>query len=312
MKSSILNDIKEALEILGLSSIATKDQIFERTKKLKAVYEDSESVEDMAKLSKIYQASQIVLENFEYLSQINSINEEPNNNVSNIETFPPKKNKRKLNLILISIFLVIILGISIPLGIIISRQNTYHKLEELMMNVAYINDIRMIGFEIDKLPYEYRDIQEIKEVYQIIRSEMFKINEGKLMEDYESMRIAYYNLVLLDNTNFNWDLSDYLESVDNRILLLNIYWYNVRDEFHLYINPSTNKIILQTNLPNDKKSGSNYYFYTENNYTVIGYENQTDSTDKFEAYRIVSIKENEIKIYSVRTNQTYTLTRRVN
>lgn len=312
MKSSILNDIKEALEILGLSSIATKDQIIERTKKLKAVYEDSESVEDMAKLSKIYQASQIVLENFEYLSQINSINEDPNNNVSNIETFPPKKNKRKLNLILISIFLVIILGISIPLGIIISRQNTYHKLEELMMNVANINDIRMIGFEIDKLPYEYRDIQEIKEVYQIIRSEMFKIYEGKLMEDYESMRIAYYNLVLLDNTNFNWDLSDYLESVDNRILLLNIYWYNVRDEFHLYINQSTNKIFLQTNLPNDKKSGTNYYYYTENNFTIIGYENQADATDKFEAFKIVSIKENEIKIYSFRTNQTYTLTRRVN
>lgn len=339
-----MNEVIEALEFLGLNPLSTKEQIIARTKKLRSVYEDSDTLEDMAKLSEILKASQIILSNYDLLNQIyeeknvlknasynigneyvqtkttsleaeknyqNLIQEEKDDLlindllINNLISPRQKKKKSSFGIIAGVIFLLVV-AISIPLGINYIREDRYENIEAMMMNVQNSN-INSIGDEIDKLPYNYRDIETIKNQYQMILREVTIIRNSDVKNDYEKMRIAYYNLVLIDNTTYTWNLSKYLESVDNRVLLYYISWSNGTYTFRLSPDQESASQWLSADLPNDKKTGVAYNFFAEDNYTIYGYVNRADSNDKFYAYEIVSISEDEIKIYCYSNKQTYTL-----
>ncbi len=158
MSKDIKDETREALNILGLNFDSSKEQILARTKKLRAVYEDSDTAEDIAKLAEIFKASQTLLVNFELLNSFDdndhnqNVDLKPNfqksiteidvdgGNDSNSDSLKysellessnssdtPKvhlqfSSEKKKKYILFgsigAILLIVILAISIPLGII--------------------------------------------------------------------------------------------------------------------------------------------------------------------------------------------------
>ena len=351
MDEKLRNDLLVALNVLGLDEKSSVEHILSRTKKLKSIYEDSNTSIDMAKLVEIFTSSKILLEYFDDLKLLSTNTSEKKDFITEIveekssyESKEIEKNenevtqtidenslrnltskKNRLYLFVGSAIMFIVLAISIPITIIRYQENKereeqeailateqanlskYLMLESLMMEVSYSN-IDSIGTRINSIPYDYRNINSIKTQYQMILKEINIIRNGNMHNDYEKMRIAYYNLVLIDNTTFSWDLSTFLDSVDKQILIYNIRWENSSYSFRYYFNPEDDGMWLSTNLPNNKESGKVYYYYTESNYSIFGYRNQNDSNDKFQAFRILSIKEDEIRIYCYSNQQTYILT----
>lgn len=348
MSRKIKSDVKKSLNILGLNFDSSREQIILRTKKLSSVYEDSNLPGDIEKLAEIYNASQTLLANLDLLiareefygpnhddfvpdlkdeKSIAQFNDYKNDErvsdsfsdnllTKSSNSDKPMKKRRAYKLIgFIAAIIMVFLAISIPLGINYSRENRYRSIETRILNVQSIFDLRVIGREIDRLPYNYRDIRNIKEQQQMILREFTIIQNGNISTDSERMRNAYYSLQSIDDNLFNWDLSGYLSRVDSRILLYDVSWvtggnfvFGQTYYFRLYPNPENpSRLLLSTNLPSNKQSGVDYYFTVNSNYTIFGYENQNDVNDKFDAFRILSIKKDEIRIYCYVDQQTYLL-----
>jgi hypothetical protein len=335
-----ISEIYLAMKVLGLSIKSSKEEIIARTKALKSSYEESEKTEDFVRLAEIYRSSQILLESLdEATSSVIDSSKEIGNDVylqpekvceselgnletiressatgssSNMPVISLKSIRKKLLIgILVGFSLLILSLFAVPAGISFAQQNKYQRVETMMMDFNSSN-MYTIGKYIDDLPYDYRNIQEIKTMYQIFMSEVQVIEEGNKHDDYEEMRTSFYDLVSLDDIAYQWDLSGYLDDVDKEVLLLGIYWTS--NSYHFSFRPKeseANKYFFSTNLPNDKELESSYTFYWEESdeydTLIFGYTNSNDSSDSFDAFRVISISQDEIVVYCYFNGEIYSL-----
>ena len=107
---------------------------------------------------------------------------------------------KKTEVIQIKTDLLVKLGIGaafiflIPLGILGSRSIVYNNMSKKMQNVASYSDLETIERNLNYLPYDYRDSQQIRSELQLILNDLSLIRKSDFNKDYLRMRISYYNL----------------------------------------------------------------------------------------------------------------------
>ena len=157
---------------------------------------------------------------------------------------------------------------------------------------------------LEEFPPFYLDIDEIKEECKIFKM-YFKSLFDKSASYSERHDVA---MTLLKKGNYNgWNFEraifHYMSYQDILEVVLFGEWGS---SYSFYFSEKDdNDIWLYTNLPNDKESGVTYFFFIDNR--VIGYESADGNSVKFNAYRIVDISFNEVKIYCFSNNKYYTL-----
>lgn len=280
----------EALNMLDLDLGASKETILSKTRELAQKYETSEDPADHAKLADIYAATQTLLGEEE----------------RRIHSRRLKKKVMKIGLVA-GIALILVTLVSVFSVVSINRKNTYGDLSAMMKNVSIAN-YEDIGDTLNDLPDNYEDVATFKDQYASIRSNIEVIETNNVFDESDTMREAYYALEAIDEETEQWDLSYYLGRVDTRVLLLGMGWENSEHYFDLHREPNTEiGYILQTSLPKAQEPDKDYYFYSRYNMTLFGYMNIEDRTDIFEAYEIMSIDGDALRIYAVESDETYTL-----
>ena len=191
--------------------------------------------------------------------------------------------------------------------------------------------LEFIEEELALLPSDYQDVAQIKEDLIFIKSKysvfsdavvktfmkqlMGDATKEKLEEyyvDYAKVRNSYLSLKNNANKYKNWNLSyfadDYVFDGDDNGILLGVIvglWEDSNGNYINIVETETNSLTFGSNLPNDKDSSKSYYYFIKGN--IIGYESQTDSEDTINAYRIVEIGEDYVKVFCFKNSRTYTL-----
>lgn len=195
------------------------------------------------------------------------------------------------------------------------NSNNYKKLLSAMENVNGSN-YKTIGTLLDKLPAGYEDTSKIRTQYNELKKYISAIESSTFTtRSCDALRTAYVNLNSFNNKYHNWDVSDYLKNgvYKNHFkkLVFGREWTDGTYELYWYEDGDGER--LSTNLPNGKKSWVEYYFTTSgygSNF-IIGYENQNDSSDEFDAFEIVDVIYSNgtwsISVYCYSNGRTYTL-----
>lgn len=245
----------------------------------------------------------------------------------------PRKSSSKVGLWIVIILLVVALGTSLYFNYsqnsqivalqnqvmellkIEENSNNYKKLLSAMENVNGSN-YKSIGMILDKLPAGYEDTGKIRTQYNELKKYISAIESSTFTtRSCDALRTAYVNLNSFNNKYHNWDVSDYLKNgvyINHfKKLVFGREWTDGTYELHWYEDGDGER--LSTNLPNGKKSWVEYYF-TTNGYGsnfIIGYENQNDSSDEFDAFKIVDVIYSNgtwsISVYCYSNGLTYTL-----
>ena len=195
----------------------------------------------------------------------------------------------------------------------IQRQNSaghrsivYNNMNNKLQNVAYYSDLESIQSNLNFLPFDYRDSQQIRTELQLILNDINVIRKSDIKDDYKRMRVSYYNLETLSNKLYRWNIIDLLDNQSELVKLLGAY--GVSSYFNLEPCGYTEGFCLSTNLPTDQVSTKEYYYYHVE-YEIFGYKNINNEDDKFDAFRILGVYQNYIKIYNLKNKQTYILDR---
>jgi hypothetical protein len=155
------------------------------------------------------------------------------------------------------------------------------------------------------LPDSFRDVGKLKEDFDYIQVQSRLINGGN-NQDYRSMREAYFRLNEFNVFNNKWGLYPLLDARRDRALYGN--WRTScfsTNTNYFNVTAGSNGPLVGTNLPTRKNSTQSYYYYETDNWKTIGYENQNNSSDKFEAFKIVSVSEGQMRISNLQNNLTY-------
>ena len=195
------------------------------------------------------------------------------------------------------------------------NSNNYKKLLSEMENVNGSN-YKTIGTLLDKLPAGYEDTSKIRTQYNELKKYISAIESSKFTtRSCDELRTAYVNLNSFNKKYHNWDVSDYLKNgvYKNHFkkLVFGREWTDGTYELYWYEDGDGER--LSTNLPNGKKSWAEYYFTTSGYGSIffIGYKNQNDSSDEFDAFKIVDVIYSNgtwsISVYCYSNGRTYTL-----
>ena len=204
-------------------------------------------------------------------------------------------------------------------------RNEMQEMDEKLGSLDFIEE------KLALLPTDYKDVAQIKEdliyiksKYSVFSDAVFRTLMKQLMTDptqeeleeyyvdYAKVRSSYLSLKSNANKYKNWNLSyfadNYVFDGDNNGILLAVIVGLWEDNDGNYINiveTDTNELTFGSNLPNDKDSSKSYYYFIKGN--IIGYESQTDSEDTINAYRIVEIGDDYVKVFCFKNSRTYTL-----
>ena len=228
------------------------------------------------------------------------------------------KSKNRNLLIKIGIpltLLAIVLPVSLYAYSVIGNDNTYKEMIEKMENISYLSDLDLVRNSLDSLPSDYKDTPQIRIELQLINKELDIIKKGNILKDYKKMREAYYNLEALNSSLYTWSLFDFFNNQNPLITLAGSYYslnYPEGDYFKLEPCGSSEGFCLTTNLPNDKDPNKSYYYLNDEDYRVFSYQNMNNTSEVFEAFRIVEVSEVGIKVYSYKNKITYSLSRNDN
>lgn len=319
MREAKRTKLRKALKTLDLTPEATREEIIARKKALGAGRESSGGPDGEGGNAVMRNACDYLLKHHRSLKTLAdevSQTEGDGPSTSFFEAYEPyeiktrtleqeKRQSRIKRLAILSVLLMVALSIST--GISIHRENTYDELRGLMLEFRYYHR-DAIEDNIDALPKGYRDVDTIESRFQTIMEDVNTIETNDMITDHERMRDAYHTLVTTDETFDRWDLSAYLDAVDRRLLLIDIVWKNGDLVFQFIPDETNASILLMTNLPNDKDNQADYYYYGKDNYNIIGYKNKSDVIDRFDAYEILHIDEDELIILSHVNDEEYTLT----
>lgn len=211
-------------------------------------------------------------------------------------------------------------------------QKLYDDLRSKMLTLENDDVFDSIKEELDKLPNNYKDVSEIKEEYLFISNQkkvlddaiinyickMFEPDEvNKYYIDYANARRAYLNLVNNDDKYDKWDLiglANYIlmgttdDGNKNDFVFMVVVgeWTTSDGEYYFdFIEKESNDVSFRTNIPNQKNSEKDYYYYIEGK--NIGYEEKDNENNSFNSYRIEEISEEYIKVFCYENSRIYTL-----
>lgn len=229
-----------------------------------------------------------------------------------------KINNHKSLITIVACTLAIVMSLSLGIGIPVSRNVKYRKIQEGLMSFTYMYELEEIGEMINSLPYDYKDISTYNMVYKMIMNEVLVIedayNYNLTDEKCEQARTSYRNLVVIGNTSYLTNVNNYLNNVGIRVLVYGQKWGGEYPSNYLYWYDSESGEFLSVNLPNAQDSEKEYYFTTS--YSIFGnmtfgYKNRNDSSDDFNAYKItkavITSDKEYICVYCYSNEQTYTL-----
>jgi hypothetical protein len=228
--------------------------------------------------------------------------------------------------------LILIIGCSV-VGVVIHRSNENKQIYKTLTNAMLSIDENYSGSEdtyiqslIDRLPYDYKDVEEIKKQYKKInwQVDIIKSIEVSALTNDESkkLRDAIENLYELDDEYTNWDLSDYLKYnllFEHTAQIAFGKKWETGNYYFYWFEDSTGEH-LRTNLPSNAKQNEEYYFdrtMKDNKIwemvlpSKFQYINKNDIGDYFDAYAIESVcyQDNcfKLKIYCYVNGRYYTL-----
>lgn len=217
-----------------------------------------------------------------------------NNEVKITNNKKEKFSKKKLiTLISIGLAIIVAASISIPVSIASYRKNVYEDLQNLMMNYNRFSETSVERC-IEKLPDDYKDLDEISTQFQVIKKHTKAVDDAYFYGSNGntskclSARVHMHNLMVINNTSYKWDLTSYINS-NLKVVLFGVEWSY--DNFEISWKEKSGETWLSTDFPNDKDENKEYYydvdFYSDN--IVFSYENKNDSNERFDAYKIYSL-----------------------
>jgi hypothetical protein len=124
--------------------------------------------------------------------------------------------------------------------------------------------------------------------------------------DYETMRNAYFDLSDFALNNRRWGITPLLSGYNDRPLYgewSTSCFLNNATYFNLL--PGENGSLLGTNMPNLQKPSGTYYYFNSNDWKTIGYENQADTNDKFDAFTILSVSRSRLRVRNIMNSSVY-------
>ena len=239
----------------------------------------------------------------------------------------------KVGFWIVIVFLVLSLGISLFFNysqysqvILLQKQvvelqkieensNNYKKLLSAMENVNGSN-YKTIGTLLDKLPTGYEDTSKIRTQYNELKKYISVVESSTLTtRSCDAARTAYVNLNNFNNNYHNWDISDYIQNdiykEHFQKLVFGNKWSDGTYYFHWYNDNNGEQ--FSTNLPTNENSWKKYYYVpkTRGNDYIIGYVNQNDFSDSFDAFKIVDVIYSDdtwsISVYCYADDRTYIL-----
>jgi hypothetical protein len=323
MQTTIENQIKKALELLKLPPSSTREDILLRTEELNKRCFEGRFNEDTGELSEYTLAMQTLLQHYrtdydfsgkprksvDYMHIVSSYDERLDVAYKLMQIRIRKRKIRKMLLrvgIIIVLLSAIITSIAIPIARNIAIEHKYEKIEEYMTTFSREN-MFVIGEYLDELPKGYNNSLSISTMYTLIMKHVTTIEEGNMYVDYAEMQKAYNTLEVMSAGSYEWDLTNYLGSVDLRIRMFNITWTDGEVLFSLRVNDAQNGERLLSTVPNNKEPAKVYYFFQRYDWQEFGYERVQDWRDRFIAYRIVSLSSTELTLYCYANGEMYVL-----
>lgn len=230
--------------------------------------------------------------------------------------YPPKREKVSGIIILcvISISWLTLSGLHI--GRAAAAESNYLELQNQIQNVRYSSDPYYIKKTIKRIPLTYKDVREIRE----------EADDLEWIFDKKTGRDQFGKVNNFHIEHPRWDCSEFLYNFGIKTLLIDAEWTvdSTSKTFSYYRESGQEWISVPSILPNNKKSGQTYYFYTTfgyfndddhlvNQYIEFGYENKNDNTDKFLAYKFSNYHFNNsgkriMDVYCYSDNSSHTLT----
>jgi len=197
----------------------------------------------------------------------------------------------------------------IPLILVGSRSIVYNNMNKKLQNIAYYSDLESIQSSLNFLPFDYRDAQQIRTELQMILNDVNLIRKSEIIKDYKRMRASYYNLELLNNTLYRWNITDLINNQNGLVPLIGRYGDNY-DYFRLLpCENSLTNLCLGTSLPTNKDPSITYYYTNDIYYETFGYQNVDNKEDKFDSFKILGIYSDYIEIYNIKNKLIYKLNR---
>ncbi len=197
-----------------------------------------------------------------------------------------------------------------------------------------LGSLEFIEEKLALLPSDYKDVAQIKEdlifiksKYEVFSDAVFRTLMKQIMTDatqeeleeyyvdYAKVRNAYISLKNNADEYKNWNLSyfadNYVFDGDNNGILLAVIvglWEDSNGNYINIVETATNSLTFASNLPNEKDSSKSYYYFIKGN--IIGYQLQTNTDEIINAYRIVEITEDYVKVFCFEDACTYKLTQK--
>ena len=203
-------------------------------------------------------------------------------------------------------------------------------LNEMMSLDEKMNSIYFIEDNLQKLPLNYRQVDQIREELVFVKTQFevfsnaiycdlmkYLCEEEEMQEyyiDYSQVRDAYLRLLNNDEKYDKWNLTQGAENymvVDGTYLFFVLVgnWQSTSGDYYIdIIENDDNSISLRTNIPNQKDANYDYFYFTDGR--NIGYERTDNSDLKFNAFKITEITENYIKVLCYQNSNIYTLYRK--
>ena len=234
---------------------------------------------------------------------------QPNRSISHI-------NKKPLILSIAAVFVVAVYcSVALPVISSLYKANIYDYVLDTIAAYEKYSAMECL----DYLPDSYKDTKSIKITYEKVHYYLFDYRRNESLA-------CYAELAKIQKSDYRWNFERMFENI-SFFDIYNVRWegsdkiYVDYGWFSGYVTPYFKYIDNQdsetfdTNLPNKKESGKSYYFYTEfqSDSTIIGFLNQKNSSDKFQAYRISDIRYNpekdifSLNVYCYSDNKTYKL-----
>lgn len=183
------------------------------------------------------------------------------------------------------------------------------RYNQLIDDISYVSSWNIDDIEDSfwGLPNIYSDVSTIRFEYDFIYSQ-YSIMDRTFNPDYSEMRDAYFELSDFSIGSMRWDLTPLLRAYSDRPLYgewaTSCFSYYQVSTFEL--SPGENGPLLSTNLINRKQAGQSYYYNRSSDWTTIGYTNQNDSSDKFDAFKILSVNRNQLRVRNLYNDSVYT------
>lgn len=156
------------------------------------------------------------------------------------------------------------------------------------------------------LPNFYRDVSNIREEYNFISAEYSKMT-NRFNPDYETMRESYFILNDFAINNRRWGINPLLSYFNDRPLYgeWSTSCFGFNNSTYFILSSGENGPLLQTNMPNQKRTTESYYYSHSNDWKTIGYKNQANANDKFDAFTILSVNRSKLRVRNVMNSSIY-------